>query len=403
MKLFLALGILLAIQSLVSLREGFAFLRYVRRSRSAPLRDYSPVAAVIIPCKGIDAGFQLNVTSFMTQEYPHYQLIFAVDSKQDPAWSRLAELTGEKAAAGAASPHTELVVAGLSESRADKVNNIRRALEAVAPEAEVLVFADADGRPKPAWLRSLVAPLADPAVTVSTGFRWYLPGQTFASRLRAAWDTSVATMLGDHGRNFAWGGSMAIRAADFRRLRIAADYWANTASDDYALTRAVRQAGGRICFEPQCLLASREESTVGEFLRWANRQIIMTRVYAPHLWRMGLASYLLYCGTFALGVVLLSLPSVSWRARGVIAAMLLAVLALGIAKGGIRTLVAREAFPEESASLARYGSCYWQLAPLVPWCMLVNFMVAGFVRRIEWRGVHYHLRSSGEIQVLKRD
>ena len=60
------------------------------------------------------------------------------------------------------------------------------------------------------------APLANPQITVSTGFRWYLPGEGFVSRLRAAWDTSIATMMGDHDHNFAWGGSMAIRAADFR-------------------------------------------------------------------------------------------------------------------------------------------------------------------------------------------
>ena len=103
----------------------------------------------------------------------------------------------------------------------------------------------------------------------------------------------------DH--NFAWGGSMAIRAADFRRLGIAEAYWANTVSDDYALTRAVREAGGKIAFEPRCLVASREESSLREFLRWSTRQIIITRVYAAHLWKLGLATYLFYCGTLRWG------------------------------------------------------------------------------------------------------
>src|SRR5439155_13015403 len=151
------------------------------------------------------------------------------------------------AASPAAGPHVALVAAGYSDGRGEKVNNLLRGVEAVAPQTEVLVFADADARPKADWLRSLVAPLADPGVTVSTGFRWYLPGDTFASRLRAAWDTSIATMLGDHDRsNIAWGGSMAVRAEEFRRLRVAEAYWARTASDDYAVTRAVRDAGGRI-------------------------------------------------------------------------------------------------------------------------------------------------------------
>jgi cellulose synthase/poly-beta-1,6-N-acetylglucosamine synthase-like glycosyltransferase len=153
----------------------------------------------------------------------------------------------------------------------------------VEAPVEALVFADIDAAPSPDWLRSLVEPLADPRTTVSTGFRLYLPGRGFASQLRAAWDTSIATLLGDHDHNFAWGGSMAIRTADFRRLGIAERYWANTVSDDYAMTRAVREAGGRIEFTPRCLVASREESSFGDFLRWANRQIIITRVYSAPL------------------------------------------------------------------------------------------------------------------------
>jgi cellulose synthase/poly-beta-1,6-N-acetylglucosamine synthase-like glycosyltransferase len=408
MKAFLVLATLLTVQSVISLREGFVFLRYVRRRLGTSPDNYSPSVAVIIPCKRLDPGFDVNVGSFINQDYPRYELIFAVASERDPAWPRLAELINRKSAAKnsaneGAGPNIKLVVAGRSQTRAEKVTNLLRGLEVVSPETEALVFADADARPKPDWLQALVAPLADPTVTVSTGFRWYLPGDTFASRLRAAWDTSVATMLGEHNHNIAWGGSMAIRASEFHRLRIAEDYWANTASDDYAITHAVREAGGRIVFEPRCLVASREESTGAEFLRWANRQIILTRVYATRLWALGLASYALYCSTMVLGMILLILSSSSALERGITAGLLLIILGLGIAKGGIRTVVARELFPEESASVSRYGSCYWRLAPLVPWVMLLNFITAGFTRRIEWQGVHYDLLSATKLRVLRRD
>ena len=143
-------------------------------------------------------------------------------------------------------------------------------------------------------------------------------------------------------------------------------------------------------------------------MRWANRQIILTRVYATRLWAMGLASYALYCSTMVLGMILLILPSSSalnrpGLERGISAGLLLTIQGLGIAKGGIRTVVARELFPEESASLSRYGSCYWRLAPLVPWVMLLNFITAGFTRRIEWQGVHYDLLSATKLRVLPRD
>src|SRR5205814_7098138 len=158
--------------------------------------------------------------------------------------------------------------------RANEVHYLLADPQTRGGPVECLAVADAGARPRADWLSSLVAPLADPAVTVSTGFRWYLPGPGFASQLRAAWDTSIATLLGDWKENFAWGGSMAMRVADFRRLDIAGRYWPRTVSDDQAVIRAVREAKGRIHFEPRCLVRSEEESSFGEFLDWANRQIV---------------------------------------------------------------------------------------------------------------------------------
>jgi cellulose synthase/poly-beta-1,6-N-acetylglucosamine synthase-like glycosyltransferase len=389
LKVFCVLAALLAAQSLVALRDGFRFLEFFRRRRSAPAGDFSPRAAVIIPCKGLDPGFAENLQAFLSQNYPHYQLVLAVAREQDPAHAILSErLRGL--------PHAALVVAGEAEGQGEKVHNLVQALTVVDAGAEVLVFADIDARPSPDWLRSLVAQLADPGVTVSTGFRWYLPGRGFASRLRAAWDTSIATLLGERRANLAWGGSMAMRTADFRRMRIVDEYWKGTVSDDYALARAVREARGRIAFEPRCLVASREESSLAELVRWMNRQIIITRVYAPQLWWLGLAAHLLYGLTILLGVVLFLTPGISWTARLAIAAVLGGIQILGIAKGGIRAIVAREGFEEKRAS------CYWTLAPIVPWVMLYNFLLAGFVRRIEWRGTEYELISQNEVRVLGR-
>src|SRR6059036_1559826 len=81
MKAFLVLATLLTVQSVISLREGFVFLRYVRRRLGTSPDNYSPSVAVIIPCKRLDPGFNVNVASFMAQDYPRYELIFAVASE----------------------------------------------------------------------------------------------------------------------------------------------------------------------------------------------------------------------------------------------------------------------------------------------------------------------------------
>jgi cellulose synthase/poly-beta-1,6-N-acetylglucosamine synthase-like glycosyltransferase len=403
LRLFAILAVLLALQSILSLRGGYRFLCFVRRSLRAPLRNYRPPVAVIIPCKGLDQEFELNLARFLRQDYPDYQLVFVVASESDPAHRCLSEHLRTAAGHFPGLRSTSLVVAGRSDVRGEKVNNLLHGLTAVDRRAEVLIFADADARPKPDWLRCLVSPLADKSVTVSTGFRWYLPGSSFASQLRAAWDTSIATMLGEHSHNFAWGGSMALRVEDFERLRVAERYWAHTVSDDYAVTRAALDAGARIHFQPRCLLAAAEELSLGDFVRWANRQIIITRVYAARLWAVGLASHGLYCTTFLLGLLLLADPGSSAEERIAVLASLLFVLSVGIAKGRLRSVVAGELFREESAVLRAYGSRYWQLTPLVPWLMFYNFVIASFRRRIEWRGTHYFLKSTEEVRVITRD
>ncbi len=398
-SLFLILAALLALQSIISLRDGYRFLGLVRHCLTTPPADYSPPAAIIIPCKGLDGDLEQNATRFLAQDYPDYQVVFVVAAEQDPAHPYLVERL--RAAQREGPGKASLVVAGLSDLRGEKVNNLLQGLTMVDSRCEVLVFADVDARPKPDWLRSLISALADPGVTVSTGFRWYLPGRTFVSQLRAAWDTSIATMLRQQSP-FAWGGSMALRVEDFRRLQVAERYWARTVSDDYAVTRAVHEAGGRIRFEPRCFMASRDESGFRDFVGWANRQIIVTRVYAARLWGLGLASHTLYCATFLLGLLLLIDPACAGRQRIAVAASLLLIAMLGMAKGRLRSVAAAEIFPEESAALRSYGSRYWQLAPLVPWMMLYNFTLAGVRRRIEWRGTHYILKSANEVRVIRQ-
>ncbi|HET7101343.1 MAG TPA: hypothetical protein VFJ52_09350, partial [Terriglobia bacterium] len=135
---------------------------------------------------------------------------------------------------------------------------------------------------------------------------------------------------------------------------------------------------------------------------WTNRQIIITRIYAPRLWAMGLAAHALYALTFIFGLLVLLHPAAGWEPFAVVAG-LATVLGLGMGKGNIRAAVAREIFPEERGVLARYGKRYWQLTLLVPWVMLCNFVVAGWVRTIEWSGVRYRLRSDHEVEVVARD
>src|SRR5581483_2232941 len=180
LKTLWALGFLHLIQSVLSLKGGFEFRGYLRRCRNEPASDFAPYAAVIIPCKGIDEHFEENLSRYLTQDYPRYQVILCVATRTDPAYEVLWKHVSHRLVRrGAGLSRITLEVAGLSDQRGEKVHNLLRGIEVADREAKVLVFGDIDACPKPDWLRLLVAPLGRETVMVSTGFRWYLPGPSF--------------------------------------------------------------------------------------------------------------------------------------------------------------------------------------------------------------------------------
>jgi len=272
--LFYILATLAILQGVISLIAGIRAAGHIRRSR--PQSAWRPRVVVFCPCKGTDAEFQKNIRSILDQEYPNLRVVFVVESVRDPAWDALKTL-------GAT-----VLVAGEAAERGQKVHNLLYAVEYAAGDADVFAFCDADARFPKDWVSSLIAPLDDDAVAVATGYRWYVPKPgRLASLVRSMWNASVVTVLGAHTRNFAWGGSMALRRDVFDRIRVR-DAWAGAVSDDYAVTHAARAARMQIVFVPACLVPSYGDCTWGEVLEFTTRQIVITRVYEPRMWRMAM-------------------------------------------------------------------------------------------------------------------
>ena len=162
----------------------------------------------------------------------------------------------------------------------------------------MLVFVDTDARPQANWLRSWCAPLADSNLGAATGYRWFIPVRGgFASQLRSVWNASIASALGEReDKNFCWGGSTAIRRSTFEKLQVT-ERWRGTVSDDFTVTRMLQEAKLPIHFVPACLVPSVGECSARELLEFTNRQLKITRVYAPHLMEATANRQLLFlCG-----------------------------------------------------------------------------------------------------------
>ncbi len=400
-----AFGILITLaflQGLYALWEGFRFLAFARRRLSTETGFYAPRVTVFCPCKGLEPGLEENLLALLRQDYNDYEVIFAISSSTDPARNLLDRLVARFPT------KARLAVAGWAENRGEKVNNLLAALEVADANAEVFVFTDSDGRPPRHWLQRLVGALHDPRWAAVTTFRWYLPGSarpdsigaSLPAALASAWNAPIATLLGGHSHSFCWGGGTAIRKATFFAIK-ATEYWQHAVSDDYALTRALKNANGRIGFLPECIVPSTQNPDWRQLLEWTTRQIIITRVYAPKLWLLAALSQLVYCGSVALGVILILRNLVI--GFGVLNLFLLLLLIEGLAifKGALRLVAMTELLPVQKDELLEYWWVPTLLAPLVGWIYLYNVLVSAFWRRITWRGVRYQLHSPWRTTILR--
>lgn len=374
---------------LYSLRSS---IRYHRFAKHAPGDDlpsaYRPSVALLIPCCGEEEGLEENLRSLAGQDYQPLHLFFIVENESDSAVPVIRRvLETERGPA-------EMVVAGPAHGRGQKVHNLLAGLRRIR-DAQVFAFADSDGRPDSHWLAPLVSALQQPKVGVASSYRFYLPEPgCLASLLRSAWNAGVLTLLGEHDRNFAWGGAMAIRREIFQQAKVE-QAWQGALSDDYALTHAVRKADYRVEFVPRSIVLSRGGVAFGELFRWCGRQMAITRVYWPNLWRIGGGSQVAF-------VVFLILGSRAAASGDMgLASLLSIVLLLSWVSGAIRARAVRLLLPQWSDRLRRYDWAYAFLAPLASFLTVYGFLTSALSRRIQWRGRIYEMRSPTETVIIE--
>lgn len=392
--LFYYLAVLQIGVGLYLLWQGLQWSAYARRRMRGDPGFNAPKAAVLCPCKGVEAGLERNLTALTEFDYRSYEVFFILASASDSAYSTVKRVAERSKTAA------HVIIAEPPEGCGEKVHNLRVGVGQLAEEFEVLVFADSDGRPGKTWLRRLVAPLNDKQVGAATTMRWLIPtGRNLATAVLAAWNASIVTMLSEKGKNFCWGGGTAIRRSVFDETRVL-DEWSHSVSDDYSMTRALERAGRRIVFVPEALTASYVETDFRGLLEFTNRQIVITKVYAAKKWFSGATTHLLYCLTLPLGVgvtlsnLLATLPAFH------LAVLTFVPVLLAMIRGGLRAAVASDILQASREQISGQAWIYIVLGVFVPYLFLLNFVVSMFTRKIRWRGVTYELISPQQTRIL---
>jgi len=199
-----------------------------------------PPVSILKPVRGLDEGAYENFASFFHQDYPEYEILFAVAEEDDPAVPLIRHVIAE---------HPERPARLLTEIPPlfpnPKVNSLARLTEEAA--YSWLVISDSDIRVRPSYLRQITAPLADPQVgMVTCCYRGVAP-RTLTAKLEALYMgvtflPQVVVARRFLAMHFALGATIALRKADLERI----GGWGpvgDRLAEDTHLARRIRAAG----------------------------------------------------------------------------------------------------------------------------------------------------------------
>jgi ceramide glucosyltransferase len=360
---------------LISLYSAWGFFH--RRS-GPPTSEFTPPVSNLKPIRGVDPDAYENFASFCRQDYPDYELLFCVGERDDPAVPILEKLARDF-------PERKITVLfGTSGNAAnDKVAKLARLVSEA--RNEVVVISDSDVRARPDYLRTVVAPLANPKVGAVTCF--YVPTEekTLAESLQTIGMVSdfyagilVARQL--DGVKFALGPTIATTRT---RLAGFGGYKAieNQPGDDLLVGRLIAEQGYEVELLPYTILTVADYGSMPDLLHKRMRWVVVMR----HMRPWGHLGLLFTQGLpWSLAAIAIQ-PTVA-----VAVAYLGAYLGLRLAMTwliGVRGLGDR---------------ALWKKLWLIPvWDALAFFIwLFSFVRSsIRWRGGEYYIRDGQLVPV----
>src|ERR1700757_1857954 len=346
-------------------------IRYLRVA-SPPLKVSEPIS-ILKPLAGLDLDLESNLRTFFEQDYPSFEILFAVRSESDPAVQVVSRLQREYSKIP-----SRLVITGEPPYPNAKVFSLECMMAAAGND--LLVMSDSDIRVTPDQLRTAAAEFQDARLGVATCPYRAVPGASFWSRLEAPgmntdfWGGAlVARML--EGMRFAVGPTIVARRrvlqaiGGFDRLK---DYLA----EDFVMGQFAADAGHRVILSSYVIEHHIGSATFGENLahrlRWA-RSTRRSRPagYIGQLFTMPLPLALIVCA-FSPGWWPVLPVAVAVRA---IAAYMVSGCVLG-------------------------ARLHWVLLPIED-LMGFFFWIAGFFgNTITWRGRRYRLSADGRFELI---
>jgi hypothetical protein len=319
------------------------------------------------------------------QSPPPSRLIVAVESPEDPAYSRAAAVAGQYPQL-----NISLAVAGLSALRSQKCTNLLAALTHLDADDAYIVLLDADIRPQPWWLGALVAPLAAGRADVVNGYRWPVPAiLSPGTVLAAATDRAIAVLPRVTQARPIWGGSLALTRRALEILDLPKTI-GRTLTEDLPIGDRAAEAGLRVLTRRAIRPPTPLDGSLRDFWRFGRRQYQLIRLYRRGLWRF---AAVVVTTDLAARVALLCAMANS----GVALAAILAVAALGSIAAEMRLAIGRKLGAADPVGFrVAQHLLVWAILP-VP-AFHASVIWGGFVTSpVVWRHVRYAVDRTGRV------
>src|SRR2546422_5197271 len=272
-----------------------AACRFLRRARRGRRAGILPPVTVLKPLKGLGVELYENLASFCRQSYPTYQIVFGVADARDPAVAVVQRLRRDF-------PEREIVLAvGSGHGTNRKVAS----LEHMMPYArhDILLMSDSDIRVRPDYIRTMVEPLADPAVGLTTCLyrgrgHFGLPSIIESLFINTDFVPNALVAQWVQPFRYAFGASIAVKRAALERIGGFASF-ADYLADDYQLGRRVADAGYRLVLLPYVVETILDSVTLCDVWRHQGRWARTYRVCQPVGWFCSVVAHATLWGLLA--------------------------------------------------------------------------------------------------------
>jgi ceramide glucosyltransferase len=273
----LAVAAIPFIYYLIAVFSSWRFFRSTAHRRE-PNRDFTPAVSNLKPIRGLDPDAYENFASFCRQDYPDYELLFCVGEENDPVVPILQKLTRDF-------PDRRIRVLYGSGGKGSNDKVVKLARLVSEAQHEVVVISDSDVRARPDYLRTVVAPLADPKIGAVTCFYVPIEDKTLTESLQTVGMFSdfyagilVARQL--DGVKFALGPTIATtrtRLAGFGGYAAIA----NRPADDLLVGRLIAEQGYEVELLPYTILTVADYGSLRDLLHKRLRWVVVMRHMRP--------------------------------------------------------------------------------------------------------------------------